>query len=167
MTPSLIFIHYLKRLDKLLVKVSDFYASEELLHARLSGDMFPLAQQAKVAIGFSLRTCCPLAGIDIISYEEEGNSLQQLRTQIAKTIDYLHSIPQANFENYAEREINTRAGFADHTMDGNTYFLMYALPNFFFHFTSVYAIGRKHGVPLGKGDFDGFHSYPENFSFQD
>ena len=37
----------------------------------------------------------------------------------------------------------------------------YALPNFFFHVTTAYAILRHLGVELGKADYDGFHVYAE------
>jgi len=35
----------------------------------------------------------------------------------------------------------------------------YALPNFFFHLSLVYALLRQQGLPLSKGDFDGWHVY--------
>ena len=40
-------------------------------------------------------------------------------------------------------------------MSGADYFLEHALPNFFFHVTTAYAILRHNGVPLGKRDFLG------------
>jgi len=48
---------------------------------------------------------------------------------------------------------------------GGDYYLLYAVPNFFFHLTMVYAIARQAGVPIGKADFDGFHAYPPGFRF--
>jgi uncharacterized protein len=42
------------------------------------------------------------------------------------------------------------------------FLLQYGLPNFLFHVTTAYAILRAQGVPVGKGDFDGFHAYPSN-----
>ena len=42
---------------------------------------------------------------------------------------------------------------------------MYALPNFFFHYSMVYAIARQAGVEIGKSDFDGYHDYPVGFTF--
>ena len=44
---------------------------------------------------------------------------------------------------------------------------MYAVPNFFFHYSMVYAIARNAGVAIGKTDFDGFHKYPLGFIFTD
>jgi hypothetical protein len=31
----------------------------------------------------------------------------------------------------------------------------------------VYAIARVSGIPLTKGDFDGIHTYPTGFSFEE
>lgn len=36
---------------------------------------------------------------------------------------------------------------------GRSYLTGFALPNFFFHVTTAYAILRAAGVPLGKPDF--------------
>lgn len=36
-----------------------------------------------------------------------------------------------------------------------TYLLTYALPNFYFHVVTAYAILRTRGVPIGKGDYEG------------
>jgi hypothetical protein len=39
--------------------------------------------------------------------------------------------------------------------DGETYLKHYALPNFFFHVTTTYALLRHNGVELGKADYLG------------
>ncbi|WP_295961007.1 DUF1993 family protein [Rhodoferax sp.] len=44
-------------------------------------------------------------------------------------------------------------------LPGEAFLSQYALPNFFFHLTSAYALLRQQGVPLGKADFDGWHQY--------
>ncbi|MDP9108349.1 MAG: DUF1993 domain-containing protein, partial [Pseudomonadota bacterium] len=38
---------------------------------------------------------------------------------------------------------------------GQTYLLHYAIPQFFFHATTAYAILRHNGVEVGKRDFMG------------
>jgi hypothetical protein len=40
-------------------------------------------------------------------------------------------------------------------MTGFEYLTQFALPNFYFHTTTAYAILRHSGVELGKGDFIG------------
>ena len=38
---------------------------------------------------------------------------------------------------------------------GQDYLLHFALPNFFFHMTTAYAILRHNGIQIGKRDFIG------------
>jgi hypothetical protein len=40
-------------------------------------------------------------------------------------------------------------------MTGADYLLNFAIPNFYFHYTTAYAILRHNGVAVGKGDFIG------------
>jgi len=63
------------------------------------------------------------------------------------------------------RLIKERAGFADLELVEPHFIHHYGLPNFFFHLSMVYAIARQQGVVLSKADFDGFHDYPNGFSF--
>ena len=65
----------------------------------------------------------------------------------------------------ARQQFATAAGFAVLEQTGLEFLQLYGLPNFFFHMTMGYAALRAAGVPLGKADFDGFHFYPEDFSF--
>ncbi|OZG74695.1 hypothetical protein BTA51_06855 [Hahella sp. CCB-MM4] len=164
--PSRVFIHYLEQLHRLLKNIENQCSDEaSLLKTGLADSMFPLAQQARTTIGFSLRTCCPLAGLDIVSFDSQETTFLSLQSDLLKTLDFLRSIPADSFAGYQDLQITTRAGFADHEMTGEDYLQLYALPNFFFHLSMVYAIARKQGITLSKGDFDGFHQYPEGFSF--
>jgi hypothetical protein len=61
--------------------------------------------------------------------------------------------------------IRHQAGFALLEQTGAEFLHLYGIPNFFFHLTMGYAALRAAGVPLGKADFDGFHSYPADFRF--
>jgi hypothetical protein len=46
------------------------------------------------------------------------------------------------------------------TFTARDYMLGFALPNFFFHVTTAYALLRHKGVPVGKMDFLGKPSRP-------
>jgi uncharacterized protein len=165
MAPTKIYIHYLKRLNALLNKIESF--NEDLSCERLFPDMFPLLQQAKTAISFTLRSSCPLSRREIVSFNDNEYSFKSVYKEIDETIDYLENIPNDDFRHIEILKVNTAAGFADLSFEGEDYFLMYSLPNFFFHYTLVYAIARKNGVIIGKSDFDGYHKYPLGFSFTD
>lgn len=168
MNPCLIYIHYLKRLIDIVEKSVEYCGdSETLWNARLYEDMLPFARQVKTAIGFSLRSCCPLADLEIQSFENPEDSLTSIKQQTLETINYLKSISNSFVEPYKETNIVTKAGFAELELPSEVYLHLYSLPNFFFHLGMAYAIARNRGVPLGKGDFDGFHEYPTRFSFSE
>jgi hypothetical protein len=163
-TPAAVFLHYLDRLRALLLRVDQ--ADPAIATHRLHADMAPLIQQARTAIGFSLRTCCPLAGRDTVRFGDHALSLTGVLRELDETVHYLSSIPAQAFDGMAGRTIDSVAGFADLHLPGDEFFLQYALPNFFFHYTMVYAIARQAGVDIGKADFDGYHQYPAGFSFR-
>ena len=52
--------------------------------------------------------------------------------------------------------LKTRDGTA--TFTGRDYLLQFAIPNFFFHVTTAYALLRHKGVPIGKMDYLGRRS---------
>lgn len=166
MTPTLVFIHYLQRLDAMLIKTeASLPKPTDIINARLTEGMFPLLQQAKIAIGFSLRASCPIASLAIASFETQEMTLCAVTKQITDTIQFLKDIPEEYFTDYKHKKIESTAGFAELNMQGDEYYHLYALPNFMFHLSMVYAIARAQGVPLSKGDFDGYHQYPNKFSF--
>ncbi|ABC29190.1 uncharacterized protein conserved in bacteria [Hahella chejuensis KCTC 2396] len=165
----IVFERYLKRLSAMMNRLETFAdtASKQkaILQTSLAPNMFPLVQQVRTTISFSLRTCYPLAGLEIPEIESREDTIADLRRQIKEAGRYLQALPANDFATAAEREIVTKAGFKELRLDGETFLTQYALPNFFFHLSMVYAILRYCGAPVGKGDFDGFHEYPPGFAF--
>ena len=162
-TPARLFLHYLGQLKGLLHYVARHDTA--ILGHRVHPEMATLLQQASTAIGFTLRAGCPLAGRAIVSFNKDGDTLAGVVQALDATMAYLAAIPDADFAGMADLRIATTAGFAELELSGADYYLMYAVPNFFFHYTMVYATARQAGVPIGKADFDGFHAYPPGFSF--
>ena len=163
--PTGIFIHYLNQLKRIVKKIADHQQQNPaLLYASLHSDMLPLLAQIRTAANFSLRTCCPLALRERISFDNPQETYEGLQQQLDDTIAYLQAIPAAEFHQPPER-IQDKAGFNELNLAADEYLNYYALPNFFFHLSTVYSIARHAGVPLSKGDFDGYHKYPEGFSF--
>lgn len=163
--PTAIFIYYLYQLKKIVQKISQHQNNNPtLLQQSLHPDMLPLIEQIRTATNFPLRSCCPLANCERISFDNQDETYLGLQQQIDKTIAYLQELTHANFQHHPEK-IQDQAGTKHLELPADEYLNFYALPNFFFHLSMVYAIARNAGIPLSKGDFDGYHSYPENFSF--
>lgn len=154
-----IFCRSLRQLSAMLDQLT---SQPQILTARLHPDMLPFAAQVNAAISFSLRGCCPLAGLEVVSFSDAST----LQEQIAQTVAYLAAIPAQRFDGAPERLCMDRAGFADIALPADEFLHLYILPNFYFHFSMAYAIARSCGAPIGKGDFDGFHAYAPGFSFE-
>jgi hypothetical protein len=148
-----VFRHYLARVAGMVET-----AGPEALEARIA-DAFPAGQQFATAAGFALRTACPLAG------REVPDLPQALGPRLAVARAMLGAMTPAEFDGAEDRLIRHHAGFAVLEQTGSDFLHLYGLPNFFFHLTMGYAALRAAGVPLGKADFDGFHSYPDGFKF--
>lgn len=157
--PASVFCRALRQLSAMLDKTG---TAPPMLAARLHPDMLPFAQQVRAAVSFSLRGCCPLAGLEVADF----SSAASLQEQIAHTMRYLKAIPAERFDGPPGRICRDRAGFADLALPADAYLNFYILPNFYFHFGMAYAIARSRGAAIGKGDFDGYHAYAPDFSFE-
>mgnify|MGYP006323102443 CR=1 FL=1 len=81
-------------------------------------------------------------------------SLPPFNDRIAKTLDYLASVPANMIDGTEDKPITFPVGReATRTMTGEAYLKHWALPNMFFHVTTAYAILRHNGVDLGKRDY--------------
>ena len=72
-------------------------------------------------------------------------SLDDLRQRVRKTIDYVQSVPAAQIDGSDAREISVPRRTGAITMTGEAYLKHFALPNFFFHVTTTYALLRRAG----------------------
>ena len=148
-----VFRHYLSRISDMVA-----VAGPDALDARIA-DAFPARQQFATAAGFAVRVCCPLAGREVPDLPEG------LGPRLAVARATLGALKPADFEGAEARIIRHTAGFAEVDQTAEQFLYLFGLPNFFFHLTMGYAALRAAGVPLGKEDFDGIHSYPEGFRF--
>ena len=128
---------------------------ETVLNARLALDMLPFAKQIQLVSDSSKGLAARLGGVENPSYADDETTFAQLHERLQKTIDFISSVPQANFDGAEGREVVLK--FPSRTMEftGLAYLTGFVIPNLFFHVTTAYAILRHNGVPLGKSDFLG------------
>ena len=62
-------------------------------------------------------------------------------------------MPADAFDGKEDNEVVLKFGPRSLTFTARDYVQTFALPNFYFHATTAYAILRHKGVPLGKIDF--------------
>jgi hypothetical protein len=126
-----------------------------LLAARLAPDMLPLTRQIQIAGDIAKSSVARLAGQEPPRYEDNETTIEQLRARLARTIDFLKSVPASAFEGAETRDIKLPAGERTLEFKGLAFLQTWAIPNVFFHVTTAYNILRHNGVDLGKRDFIG------------
>ena len=80
---------------------------------------------------------------------------RKMKERIAQTIAFITTIPDSAFADAESRTIMVKAGPRELSFSAAQYYGAYAIPNFYFHMTTAYAILRANGVDVGKGDFLG------------
>lgn len=153
-----VFQQMLKALRGLLVKAEEQAVAmkvqpEVLLQARLYPNMFPLVRQVQIAADFAKGCPARLAGLDPPKYEDVEKSFPELLARIDRVLEFIDSIPAAQIDGQEGRTISLTVGGQPMTFQGQPYLLHFALPNFYFHLTTVYAILRHNGIAVGKGDY--------------
>jgi len=126
-----------------------------LVNARLYPDMLPLSKQIQIASDFARGTAARLAGAEPPSYEDNEKTLTELIARIDRTIEFLRTKKAGEIDGSETREIMRPVRGEPHKFSGVNYLLQYALPNFFFHTTTAYAILRHNGIEVGKQDYLG------------
>lgn len=156
-----VFRQMLTGLSAILAKADAYAAAKKvdpaiLLHSRLYPDMFHLLQQVQIATEFARGACARLAGIEVPKVDGDEASFADLQANINKTLSFLNSLSATQIDGSETREIVLRPGTPkEKKFTGQPYLLSYALPQFFFHVTTAYAILRHNGLEVGKKDYMG------------
>jgi uncharacterized protein len=156
-----VFTQMLGGLKTVLTKAADHAAAKNfdpqaLLQARLSPDMFALLRQVQVACDFAKGAATRLAGLPVPAMADTETSFDGLQARIDAVLALMAGLDVAAFDAAANREIITQAGTPkEKRFTGQAYLLNYALPHFYFHVTTAYAIVRHNGVDVGKKDYVG------------
>jgi hypothetical protein len=154
------FAAMLRNLSAILDKAEAYAAARKIDPAaltafRLYPDMFPLTRQVQIACDTAKGAVARLAGVEIPTHEDTEQTFAELKARIAKTLDFIASVPAAKIDGADEREVTIRQRGQDVKMSGLQYLLAVAQPNFYFHVATAYNILRHNGVELGKRDFLG------------
>ncbi len=155
-----IFISMLKNLSNWLDKAEAHATAKKFepgvyLTTRLAPDMLPLTNQVQIACDTAKFLMARLAGIDAPTFDDSEKTLADLRARIAATIAFVQSVPADSIDGSEDKEVTLPRRTGPIVMKGEAYLKHFALPNFFFHLTTAYALLRHNGVEIGKMDFLG------------
>jgi hypothetical protein len=149
-----VFVSTLTNMRAWLDKAAAEKPEAELLEARLAPDMRPLPAQYQMASDSAKNALGRLRGIDAPSMPDTEASFAELKARCDKTIAFLNEYDAASLAGAEEREVELRfPNGMGYRWAGAAYLTGFALPNFYFHATTAYAILRNAGVSVGKPDF--------------
>ena len=125
-----------------------------LAEARLIEDMRPLTAQYQMASDSAKNAMARLMGIEPPAMPDTETTLAELKERCDKTIAFIESVDPAALDGSESREVVMKfpSGMG-YRWNGADYLRSFALPNFYFHATTAYAILRAQGVSLGKPDY--------------
>lgn len=154
------FLTMLKTLTAILDKAEAYAAEhkidpEVLLDWRLAPDMLPFMRQLQIAADFAKGTTARLAGAEVPKYADDEKTFAEIKARIAKTVKFVEGFSPKDIEGSEGRDITLPVGGQDMHFKGEPYLVHFALPNFYFHATTAYAILRRCGIDIGKRDFLG------------
>ena len=121
---------------------------------RLAPDQFALARQVQTACDTAKLAASRLTGKEAPAHPDTEQTLEELSARVRSVIGYLDGYSAKDFEDAATRVVS-QPRWEGKVMSGADYFLEHAVPNFFFHLTTAYALLRHNGVALGKRDYLG------------
>ncbi len=124
------------------------------LALRLAPDQFAFARQIQIACDTAKLAASRLSGKDAPPHADTEQTVDELRARVRSVLAYLDTYAADDFESAASRSV-TQPRWEGKTMSGADYFVEHALPNFYFHLATAYAILRHNGVTVGKRDYLG------------
>ena len=153
------FVKMLGNLNAILDKGVVFAAEkkfefEVLLQARLAPDQFNLIRQIQITTDTAKLCASRLTGKDAPIHDDTEKTLPELKRRIESVLVYLNGFSESDFIESASRRIS-QPRWEGQYLTGEEFVLQHALPNFYFHLTTAYAILRHNGVPVGKKDYLG------------
>ncbi len=154
------FINILGNLSNILDKAQAHIEAKKLTDAsltafRLFPDMLPMTTQVQIACDTAKGVVARLAGVDIPVFEDNEKTIAELKARVAKTIAFIQTLTPAQIDGTEDKDIVTKRGDKETHYKGMQFLLGHAIPNFYFHITTAYAILRHNGVEIGKRDFLG------------
>jgi hypothetical protein len=153
------FTRMLKNLERWLDKAEAYATAKKfdpqvLLHARLAPDQFHFVKQVQIACDHAKNGAARLSGKSAPAHPDTEQTLAEVRARIASVLGYLADFAPGDFAGAEARTISLPV-FQGKVLGTEDYLHEYALPNFYFHLVTAYAILRHNGVDLGKLDYIG------------
>ncbi|EOQ90111.1 PF09351 domain protein [Leptospira yanagawae serovar Saopaulo str. Sao Paulo = ATCC 700523] len=127
---------------------------ENLLNARLFPDQFHLTKQIQIACDTAKLCVARISGKESPKHDDTESNLEELKQRIQSVLQYLETYTESDFKSVFVIKVS-QPRWEGQFLTGFEYLTHHALPNFYFHLTTSYAILRHNGVEIGKKDYLG------------
>lgn len=131
------------------------FSPDNFCTSRLAPDMLPFSRQIQIACDSAKRAGALLSGKEAPAHEDNETTMAQLRERIQKCLAFLGTLREEDFAKVTAKTVVPLPNPPGKAMHAEDALLARAVPNFFFHVTTAYAILRAGGVEIGKLDFLG------------
>ncbi|MBY0371356.1 DUF1993 domain-containing protein [bacterium] len=153
------FSKMLNNLRPLMAKAQKFaderkYDSGRLLTCRLAPDQFDFTRQVQIACDTAKGFAARLSNKEMPKHEDNEKTIAELDQRIQKTVQYLETFKESDFTGWQNIK-TTNPRREGKYLIGSAFAMEHAIPNFYFHCTTAYAILRNAGLEIGKKDFLG------------
>jgi hypothetical protein len=126
-----------------------------LIQARLYPDMLPLNRQIHLCTDFAKGCVARLAGAELTVFADTETTFCELIARAEEALAIVEGFSAAQIDGSEDKEITLVRRGQSSIVKGRAYLLEQAMPNFYFHLTTAFAILRHNGVEIGKKDFLG------------
>ncbi|AWF83431.1 DUF1993 domain-containing protein [Microbulbifer sp. A4B17] len=153
--------NWLKKAELTLEKTE----AEELLSARLTPDMLPLSSQVRFSCLQAYEGIFRLRGVTLPEFlselAQEGRNCDSYRdsfslaqARIGQVLSFLSEVEPESFVEPSDGVVTIEVpGGMIFDMTCDQYIRDWAIPQFYFHINTAYAILRSHRIDLGKADY--------------
>lgn len=124
------------------------------LESRLAPDQFNFTRQVQILCDTAKKAAAQLTGKEAPAHADDEKTLAQVRARVESVKSYLESFSKDDYAGAMTRKIS-QSRWEGQYLTGEEFALHHAVPNFYFHFTTAYAILRHNGVDVGKRDYLG------------
>jgi hypothetical protein len=126
--------------------------------------MLPLTFQVQSACNTAKFQAVRIGQVENLAIEDKEKTFPELLERVGKTIAFLEGVEPDCMNGREDQEIKAFMRKGDSVpLNGKEYTLEFSIPNFYFHLGMTYAILRKEGVDVGKGDWLGYELLFFNF----
>jgi len=131
-------------------------APQDIIQARLAGDMQPFAYQVKSTVVHSLGAIEGVRkGVFSPDMTTPPQDFAALKARIHEASAALEALTAAEVDSFVGRDMRFVFGERHLDFSAENFLLSFSQPNFYFHAATAYDILRWKGVQIGKRDFLG------------